>query len=111
MASAFVSNLFDLGLGQGSGEDTRFLQLVLDQIAGRLEHPTPYRSPWSTLFSLSARPADAGYFLSDDKSLLFVLVETPTSEKGSFMGDRRAIEINRGVIADPRRPSPPCRLE
>ncbi|MDO8479353.1 MAG: MMPL family transporter [Candidatus Rokubacteria bacterium] len=100
MASAFVSNLFDLGIGQGSGEDTRFLRLVLDQIAGRLEHPTPYRSPWGTLFSLSERPADAGYFLSDDKSLLFVLVETPESEKGSFMSDRRAIEIIRSVIAD-----------
>jgi hopanoid biosynthesis associated RND transporter like protein HpnN len=100
MASAFVSNLFDLGIGQGSGEDTRFLRLVLDQIAGRLEQPTPYRSPWGTLFSLSERPADAGYFLSDDKSLLFVLVETPQSEKGSFMSDRRAIEIIRGVIAD-----------
>ena len=100
MASTFVSNLFDLGLGQGSGEDTRFLRLVLDQIAGRLEHPTPYRSPWGTLFSLSERPVDAGYFLSDDKSLLFVLVETPESEKGSFMSDRRAIEIIRRVIAD-----------
>jgi hopanoid biosynthesis associated RND transporter like protein HpnN len=100
MASAFVSNLFDLGLEKGGGENTRFLQLTLDQIAGRLEQPTPYRSPWGTLFSLSERPADAGYFLSDDKSLLFVLVETPQSEKGSFMGDHRAIEIIRGVIAD-----------
>jgi uncharacterized protein len=100
MATAFVSNLFDLGIGQGTGEDTRFLRLVLDQIAGRLEHPTPYRSPWGTLFSLSERAPDAGYFLSEDKSLLFVLVETPAGEKGSFMGDRRAIEIIRGVIAD-----------
>ena len=100
MASAFVTNLFDLGIGQGSGEDTRFLRLVLDQIAGRLEHPTPYRSPWGTLLSLRERTPDAGYFLSEDKSLLFVLVETPESEKGSFMGDRRAIEVIRGVIAD-----------
>src|SRR5712671_2070146 len=45
MASAFVANMFDLGLGQGSGEDTRFLRMVLDQIAGRLDHPTPYQSP------------------------------------------------------------------
>jgi uncharacterized protein len=102
MASAFVSNLFDLGLGQGSGEDTRFLRLVLDQIAGRLDHPTPYLSPWGTLFSLKDHAPDAGYFLSDDKSLLFVLVETPEHDKGSFMGDRRAIEIIRGVIADLR---------
>ena len=74
MASAFVSNLFDLGLEKGGGENTRFLQLVLDQISDRLDRPTPYRSPWGTLFSLGERPADAGYFLSDDKSLLFALV-------------------------------------
>jgi hopanoid biosynthesis associated RND transporter like protein HpnN len=100
MASAFVSNLFDLGLEKSGGENTRFLQLTLDQIAGRLDRPTPYRSPWGTLFSLGDAPPEAGYFLSDDKSLLFVLVETPASEKGSFMGDRHTIEIIRGVIAD-----------
>ena len=100
MASAFVSNLFDLGLEKGGGENTRFLQLVLEQISDRLNRPTPYRSPWGTLFSLGERPADAGYFLSDDKSLLFALVETPASDKGSFMGDRRAIEVIRGVIAN-----------
>ena len=99
MASAFVSNLFDLGLEKGGGENTRFLQLVLEQIADRLDRPTPYRSPWGTLFSLGERPADAGYFLSDDKSLLFALVETPRSDKGSFTGDRYAIEVIRGVIA------------
>ena len=99
MASAFVSNLFDLGLEKGGGENTRFLQLVLEQISDRLDRPTPYRSPWGTLFSLGERPADAGYFLSDDKSLLFALVETPQSDKGSFMGDRHAIEVIRGVIA------------
>jgi uncharacterized protein len=99
MASAFVSNLFDLGLEKGGGENTRFLQLVLDQISDRLDRPTPYRSPWGTLFSLGDRPADAGYFLSDDKSLLFALVETPKSDKGSFMGDRHSIEAIRAVIA------------
>jgi len=99
MASAFVSNLFDLGLEKGGGENTKFLQLVLEQISDRLDRPTPYRSPWDTLFSLGDRPPEAGYFLSEDKSLLFALVETPKSDKGSFMGDRHAIEIIRGVIA------------
>jgi len=99
MASAFVSNLFDLGLEKGGGENTKFLQLVLDQISDRLDRPTPYRSPWGTLFSLGDRPADAGYFLSEDKSLLFALVETPKSDKGSFMGDQHSIEAIRAVIA------------
>src|SRR5499425_716892 len=100
MASAFVSNLFDLGLEKGGGENTKFLQVVLEQIGDRLDRPTPYRSPWGTLFSLGERPPEAGYFLSEDKSLLFALVETPKSDKGSFMGNRRAIEVIRGVIAD-----------
>jgi uncharacterized protein len=99
MASAFVSNLFDLGLEKAGGENTRFLQLVLEQITGRLDRPTAYRSPWGTLFSLGDRPPEAGYFLSDDKSLLFALVETPKADKGSFMGDRHAIGVIRGVIA------------
>src|SRR5499427_654163 len=77
MAAAFVSNLFDIGLqDKDLPVDTRFLRVLLDQMASRLDHPGPYRSPWGTLFSFGEDPpADAGYFLSDDKSLLFILVE------------------------------------
>ena len=100
MAAAFVSNMFDLGLNDKDlPVDTRFLRLLLDQIAARIDHPAPYRSPWGTLFSFGTEPPDAGYFLSDDKSLLFILVESPKGDKGSFVGDRRAIEAVRGAIA------------
>jgi hopanoid biosynthesis associated RND transporter like protein HpnN len=101
MAAAFVSNLFDIGLqDRDLPVDTRFLRVLLDQIASRLERPTPYRSPWGTLFSFGEDPPeDAGYFLSEDKSLLFILVETPPSQKGSFMGDQAAIETIRGAVA------------
>ena len=101
MAAAFVSNLFDIGLqDKDLPVDTRFLRVLLDQMASRLERPAPYRSPWGTLFSFGEDPpADAGYFLSEDKSLLFILVETPESRKGSFVGDQEAIETIRGVIA------------
>src|SRR5882672_5274997 len=101
MATAFVSNVFDLGLqDKDLPVDTRFLRVLLDQMASRLERPAPYRSPWGTLFSFGEDPpADAGYFLSDDKSLLFILVETPPSEKGSFMGDQAAIETIREAVA------------
>ncbi len=99
MAAAFVSNLFDLGLkDQDLPVDTRFLGVLLDQISTRLERPTPYRSPWATLFSFGDA-ADAGYFLSEDKSLLFILVESPKGEKGSFVGDHKAIDAVRGAIA------------
>src|SRR5713226_7824256 len=101
MAAAFVSNLFDIGLQDKElPVDTRFLRVLLDQMSSRLERPTPYRSPWGTLFFFGEDPPeDAGYFLSDDKSLLFILVETPPSEKGSFTGDQAAIETIRGAIA------------
>lgn len=104
MAAAFVSNLFDIGLqDKDLPVDTRFLRVLLDQMAGRLERPGPYRSPWGTLFSFGEDPEeDAGYFLSDDKSLLFILVETPASQKGSFMGDQAAIETIRGAVASLR---------
>jgi len=100
LAQSFVSSLFDVGLNEDRTVDTRFLRVLLDQIAQRLDRPTPYRSPWSTLFSFGgATEADAGYFLSEDKSLLFVLVETPKADKGSFLGDQRAIETIRDAIA------------
>jgi hypothetical protein len=101
MAAAFVSNLFDIGLQDTHlPVDTRFLRVLLDQMASRLERPGPYRSPWGTLFSFGEDPPDdAGYFLSEDKSLLFILVETPPSEKGSFTGDQAAIEAIREAVA------------
>jgi len=101
LASAFVSNLFDLGLeDKDPPADTRFLGVLLDQISGFLERPAPYRSPWGTLFSFKEKaPADAGYFLSEDKSLLFILVETPKPRMGSFVGDQEAVDAIRGAIA------------
>jgi uncharacterized protein len=101
LASAFVSRFFDLGLDdKRDAVDTKFLGVLLDQIGGRLERPTPYRSPWGTLFSFDpSTAADAGYFLSEDKSLLFVLVETPQGDRSSFTGDQAALDVIRGAIA------------
>ena len=100
LAAAFVSNLFDLGLNDKDlPVDTRFLRMLLEQIGARLDQPAPYRSPWGTLFSFGNEEPDAGYFLSDDKSLLFILVESPKGDKGSFLGDQKSIEAVRGAIA------------
>lgn len=99
IATAFVSSFFDLGLQDGGTVDLRFLKEVVGQISERLDHPTPYRSPWGALFTLDRHEeGDAGYFLSNDKSLLFVLVE-PASDKGSFTGDQEAISAIRNIIA------------
>ena len=107
IASAFVSELFDVGLQETApGLDTHFLRLLLEQVDARLERPAPYRSPWGSLFSFGDVDADAGYFVSDDKSLLFVLVESPAAIKGSFTGDQRSIGAIRDAI-DRLRPSFP----
>jgi uncharacterized protein len=104
LATAFVSHMFDLGLADPKGgTDLRFIRDLADQIAGRVDHPLPYRSPWGALFAVAGAGDDssAGYFLSDDERLLFVLAE-PHSEADSFTGERRTIEGIRAVIASLR---------
>ena len=54
---------------------------------------------WGALFSFGDVDSDAGYFLSDDRSLLFVLVESPKAIRGSFVGDRQTIDAVRGAVA------------
>src|SRR6266536_3123341 len=49
----------------------------------------------SNLFDLGLKDQD----LPEDKSLLFILVESPKGEKGSFVGDHKAIDAVRGAIA------------
>src|SRR5262249_28056006 len=68
-------------------------------IGSRLDRPGPYKSPFGTLFAVpGADNPGAGYFLSEDQRLLFILAE-PETQKGSFTGDQRAIEGIRGAIA------------
>jgi len=101
IAAAFVSNFIDLGLNEGKGAaDLRFVQDLIDQMTARLDRPGPYRSPFGTLFAVDTggdHPG-AGYFLSDDQRLLFILAE-PETERGSFTGDQHAIEGIRNTIA------------
>jgi hopanoid biosynthesis associated RND transporter like protein HpnN len=79
--------------------DLHFIQDLVRQIAGRLDRPTPYRSPFGALFSVGEGDEDsAGYFLSEDQRLLFILAE-PVSRAGSFTDDREAIEGIRATIA------------
>src|SRR5213593_2835568 len=107
IATAFVTNFIDLGVSEGKGAaDLRFVQDLIGQISTRLERPGPYRSPFGTLFAVEgADDPGAGYFLSEDQRLLFILAE-PETERGSFTGDQRAIEGVRAVIASLKRDFP-----
>ena len=107
IATAFVSNFIDLGLSEGKGaSDLKFVQDLVALIGSRLDRPGPYKSPFGTLFAVpGADNPGAGYFLSEDQRLLFILAE-PETQKGSFTGDQRAIEGIRGVIASLKREFP-----
>ncbi|HET9491947.1 MAG TPA: MMPL family transporter [Methylomirabilota bacterium] len=101
VAGAFVTGFLDLGLGPTAGpSDFRFIEDLVTQVSTRIDKPAPYRSPWGALFSAEEDPS-AGYFLSDDQRLLFILAE-PATATGSFTGNRQAIEATRGVIASLR---------
>jgi hopanoid biosynthesis associated RND transporter like protein HpnN len=107
IANAFMANFIDLGLSEGKGaSDLKFVQDLVVLIGARLERPGPYKSPFGTLFAVpGADNPGAGYFLSEDQRLLFILAE-PESQRGSFTGDQRAIEGIRGVIASLKREFP-----
>ncbi len=100
IANAFLGGFLDLGLSEQSkgSLDLRFVRDLVAQVSTRLDRPAPYQSPWGALFSVGGDSAGAGYFLSDDQRLLFILAE-PESEAGSFTGNRRAIEGVRATVA------------
>jgi hopanoid biosynthesis associated RND transporter like protein HpnN len=101
VAGAFVSGFLDLGLGPvGASGDFRFIEDLVEQMATRLDKPAPYRSPWGGMFSAEEDPS-AGYFLSDDQKLLFILAE-PENDTSSFTGTQKAIGMVRDVIASLR---------
>ena len=106
LAHAFVGGFLDLGLSESKGAlDLKFVHDLVAQLSSRLDRPTPYRSPWGALFAVGGDSAGAGYFLSDDQRLLFILAQ-PESARGSFTGDRAAIEGIREVVAGLKRDFP-----
>ena len=102
IANAFVTGLFDLGLDhrRASPLDLKFIDDLVTQISSRLDRPTPYRSPFGALFSVGGiDEASAGYFLSEDRKLLFILTR-PHSAEGSFTSDRDAIDGIRRTVRE-----------
>ncbi len=111
IANAFLGGFLDLGLSEQSkgSLDLRFVRDLVSQVSTRLDRPAPYQSPWGALFSVGGDSASAGYFLSDDQRLLFILAE-PKSEAGSFTGNRRAIEGVRATVARLEREFPDVKV-
>src|SRR5207244_12656654 len=53
ISNAFASGFLDLGIEDKSktAGDLRFIEDLVAQVSGRLEHPVPYRSPLGVLFA------------------------------------------------------------
>ncbi len=111
IATAFVTGFLDLGLSDTKASlDLRFIDDLVAQISSRLDRPTTYRSPFGALFSVGGiDEASAGYFLSDDRRLLFILTR-PHSEEGSFTSNKAAIEGIRSIVRELRRDFPTVRV-
>ena len=111
IANSFVSGFLDLGLSDPKGSlDLRFIDDLVTQVSGRLDRPAPYRSPFGSLFSFGGMDeASAGYFLSDDRRLLFILTR-PRSDETSFSSDQVAIDGIRQVVRDLRPDFPRVRV-
>ncbi|HEX2436839.1 MAG TPA: MMPL family transporter, partial [Methylomirabilota bacterium] len=106
LANAFIGGFLDLGLSDSKGAlDLKFVHDLVNQISTRLDHPAPYRSPWGSLFAVGGDSEGAGYFLSDDQRLLFILAE-PAEEANSFTSNRTAIEGVRATVARLKREFP-----
>ena len=106
VVSGFVSHVLDLGLSEdGTPVNLDFVRDLLAQISTRLDGDAPFRSPWGSLLSFDPHTSDRGYFLSDDKRLLFILIE-PAGKEAAFAEHRDVIETLRAMIADLKREYP-----
>jgi hopanoid biosynthesis associated RND transporter like protein HpnN len=98
-ANALALGFLDLGLGSRAEGDLRFLDVVVSEIAARVEGPSPYVSPWATGLSMGRfDDPDAGYFLSSNKHLLFLFVQQRRDE-GNFASNRERIDTLRRTLA------------
>ncbi len=107
IAQAFVGGFLDLGLSDSKGSlDLKFVHDLVAQISTRLDRPAPYRSPWGALFSVGGDSTGAGYYLSDDQRLLFILAAPVETSSGTFTNNQGAIEGVRGVVAQLKKEFP-----
>ena len=99
LARAMAAQFLDLGLEDGARDaDVRFLGTLVGQLRETLGQATPYRSPWASMLAPATIDEDAGYFLSDDKTFLYILAD-PVGGSGGFTNDLAAIDEIRRQIA------------
>ncbi len=85
---------------KGGAADLGLLISLLGQMTRHVEGDTGYRSPWGTFLAEQNHPLrEEGYLVSDDESLLFILLN-PQETEGDFAGSKNAIEGIRAIVRD-----------
>ena len=105
IGATFLPDVFGAGLPDDAPQaPTRFLGDLLVQTSEAIDG-RPYRSPWANLFGAPIPAPDGGYFLSQDRQLLYVVIDLASSPR-TFAAEHEAIRTVRRAIADLRRQFP-----
>ena len=89
-------------LGPGARDEadtapTRLLRDLLTRMSERIDG-RPYRSPWTNMIPAPTVAPDGGYFMSQDRRLLFVVIDLADAPR-TFGAEHAAIVAIRGAIA------------
>jgi len=99
IARRFASSFIDLGLDEDTPKtlDVGFIDRLLGHVGSSLDGNATAGSPWARVFTSAGDDERAGYFLSGDKKLLFILVE-PRREAGNFADNQEFVAAIRRTI-------------
>jgi uncharacterized protein len=101
IGSTFLPGVFGPGaLEDATRAPTRLLRDLLVQTSEAIDG-RPYRSPWANLFGAPIPAPDGGYFLSNDRRLLYVVIDLADASR-TFAAEHEAIRTVRRAITDLR---------
>jgi len=103
--AAFLPGAFGPGGENEAGTaPIRLLRDLLMQMTARIDGG-PYRSPWTNLIAAPLLAPDGGYFLSQDRRLLFVVIDLAAAPR-TFAAEHAAVLAVRSAIAGLRQEFP-----
>src|SRR5688500_12997463 len=97
LGAAFLPSVFDAS-GETAASTTPVVLLrdLLTHMAARVDGRA-YRSPWTNLIAAPTVAPDGGYFMSNDRRLLFVVIDLADAPR-TFAAEHAAILAIRGAI-------------
>ena len=101
IGASFLPGAFGPGAeDKANAAPTRLLGDLLAQMSARIDGQ-PYRSPWASLIAAPTVAPDGGYFLSNDRRLLYVVIDLADASR-TFAAEHAAIRVVRHAIASLR---------